>query len=46
MKDIDLGAILLTLGVGLAVGFDSVAVTSVGCFMAGVGLGFLSRGVQ
>lgn len=46
MKDVDLGAVLLTIGVGLAVGFDSVAITSVGCFMAGVGLGFLARGTR
>lgn len=46
MKDIDLGAVLLCIGVGLAVGFDSVAITSVGCFMAGVGLGFLARAAR
>jgi len=46
MRDIDLGAILFTIGVGLAVCFDGVAVTSVGSFIAGVGLGFLARGTR
>lgn len=43
MRDIDKGAFFLALGIGLAVGFDSVAITSIGSFMAGVGLGFLAR---
>lgn len=40
------GYFIFMVGVGLAVGFDSVALTSVGCFMAGVGLGFISRGEE
>jgi hypothetical protein len=46
MRDIELGAILLTTGVGLAAGFDSVALTSIGSFIAGVGLGFITRGMK
>lgn len=43
MRDIDLGCLLLVTSIGLAVGFDSVSVASIGCFMAGMGLGYLSR---
>lgn len=37
------GYFIFMVGVGLAVCFDSVALTSVGCFMAGVGLGLIQR---
>jgi hypothetical protein len=43
MRDLDLGAILFCVGVGLAICFDSVAVSTLGSFMAGVGLGFMAR---
>lgn len=46
MRPIDLGALLLCVGVGLAVGFDSVALTNLGSFIAGVGLGFLAKAVK
>lgn len=46
MRQIDFGALLLCIGVGLAVGFDSVALTSLGSFIAGVGLGFLAKAVK
>jgi len=46
MRDIDLGCLLLVTGIGLAVGFDSVAVHSIGCFMSGMGLGYLSRATK
>jgi hypothetical protein len=38
-----LGYYIFIVGVGLAVGFDSVAVTTIGCFMSGVGLGLIVR---
>lgn len=37
------GYYVFIVGVALAVGFDSVALTSVGCFMAGVGLGLIDK---
>lgn len=37
------GYFIFMIGVGIAVGFDSVALTSVGCFMAGIGLGLINR---
>ena len=46
MREIDLGLILLACGVGMAICFDSVAVTSIGSFMAGMGLGYLARSTQ
>jgi hypothetical protein len=43
MKQQQVGFFVLMLGVSLAVCFDSVALTSVGCFMAGMGLGLVNR---
>lgn len=37
------GYYIFMMGVALALGTDSVALTSVGCFVAGVGLGFIQR---
>lgn len=37
------GYFIFMMGVALAVLFDSVALTSVGCFVAGVGLGLINR---
>lgn len=37
------GLFVFMMGVALAVSFDSVALTSVGCFMAGAGLGLIAR---
>lgn len=37
------GYFIFMVGVALAVSFDSVALTSVGCFMAGAGMGLIVR---
>lgn len=37
------GLFVFVVGVSLAVGFDSVALHSIGCFMAGAGLGLIAR---
>lgn len=37
------GYYVFMMGVALALCSDSVALTSVGCFVAGVGLGFIDR---
>lgn len=40
------GYFIFMIGVALAVGFDSVALTSVGCFIAGAGMGLIVRDEQ
>jgi hypothetical protein len=40
------GYFIFMVGLGIAVGFDSVALTSVGCFIAGIGLGLINRNQQ
>lgn len=37
------GVLIFLTGVSMAVLFDSVALHSVGCFIAGIGLGFISK---
>lgn len=46
MKNLDLGFLLLILGIGLICFLDSVAVHSIGCFISGVGLGLIKRNQQ
>lgn len=43
MKRQDIGSFFFLIGISMAVCFDSVALSSVGCFMAGVGAGMLGE---
>lgn len=46
MRSFNVGVWLLITGIGLAVGFDSIAVVSIGCFISGVGLGLINRSLD
>lgn len=37
------GILIFLTGVSMAILFDSVELHSIGCFIAGIGLGFISR---
>jgi hypothetical protein len=46
MREQDLGVCFLCIGIGLSVGFDIVAIASIGHLIAGIGIGLLARDKQ